>query len=207
MQLTYNTLVSGLLSFVEDTTTDLVIAMGEDRLLRDLDLDIFSDTDDGSADAEIAKPSDFLYLRSPITLSSGITFTILEERSYSYLKVYWPSASAAGVPRYYAHKNETTFAIAPTPIGYTYEFSYGKRPIGLSSGNQETWLSKTVGDALMRSCILSAHEYLKKDPDQIQAAMSEYSSAMQASRAMLSSSLMVRTSPVQSVGEKAEVKA
>lgn len=163
-------------SWAEDSDTEFVteidniIGLGETRLIRDLNLEIFNGISTGNfvtGNQNITKPTDSLAIKSLFFTDTDGDEKYLERKSDDYLTFYWKDASTTGTPKYVSEKDETTLRVVPTPnTTFAWTLSYVKRPTGLSSTTAETFLSKFVGDLLFKACIIESEEYLKEDPSE-----------------------------------------
>ena len=172
---TYATLKAALLAFVEETATDafatdidVIIPLAEDKLLRDLDLELFDVSSSGTmtgSNAYLTKPSGIVALRTMHYTDASGNFQLIEPRSWAMCKDYWPKeSSTTSAPKYFSEYDDTTWFIAGTPAsGLVTTIRYIKRPDGLSSTNTTTWLSTYVGDLLLYACLSIAEQYLKAD--------------------------------------------
>lgn len=171
---TYTTLVEAIQSNTEDTGAEFLayiptaIAMAEDRLLRDLDLELFdvaATSTFGVASPWLAKPSDMVGLRTMHYTDGTGNFNLIEPKTWEFAKDYWPNVNTtSSTPKYYVEFSETNWFIAGTPAsGLTVTIRYIKRPAGLSVGTPTTWLSQHVGDLLLLATLISSEQYLKAD--------------------------------------------
>lgn len=173
MTTTYTTLVSDIQAWLEDDdaefegSVDKVIELGEYRLLRDLDLTIFTSVDTVATVADtatITKPSTDPSVIAWQTLwyGSAPDTVFLELRSHDYVRDYQSGTSDA--PKYYAELNETTWLLAPVPDAiYTINTRGIARPDGLSSGQATSWLGTHASDILLKACLAEAEGFLKSD--------------------------------------------
>jgi len=205
MQITYDQLVTQLENYAEENSLEFetaipnIIALAEDRIIRDLDLSIFDVTVENAMTpgaSTIGKPSDMIAYRNLFILVSGARVR-LQERDESYLLDYWPTTSSTSQPKYFADESPTTFLIAPTPdSGYTYQLRYIQRPAGLSESNQSTWLSQKVGDLVFFQCLVQALGFLREDPanqkGQIALWQANYNRALDLARIELSPFIVAR---------------
>lgn len=176
LTLTYTSLKAMIQTWAEDNDTefttalDNIIGLGELRVLRDLDLEIFDNVATGNfttSSQDITKPSDFISLRSFSYVDGAGKSFFLTRKTYDFLKMYWRTEATTGTPLFYAEYSETTLKVAPTPSnGYTYEIRYIARPTGLSSSTATTWLSDNVADLLFKACMIESEKYLKEDPSE-----------------------------------------
>lgn len=166
---TYASLQSAITSWVEDTDLDFtanldtIIGLGELKLLRDLDLELFEQqatTPTSNGVATLTKPANYLTHRTLHYTDSNSTLQYLQPRTFEYVIDY----GGTGDPRYFAELNETQWQLAPVPTStLTVNVRYTTRPVGLSASMTTTWLSTNAADALLYSCLICAEEFLKSD--------------------------------------------
>lgn len=100
-------------------------------------------------------------------------------RKYEYLKNYWPDATQADVPLYYADTDWDHWYLAPTPNDdYQFEVLYYERISPLSSTNQTNWLTQNAPNAMLFGTLLQAMPFLKNDQRQI--FQQKYTESLQA---------------------------
>jgi hypothetical protein len=149
--MTYNELVTNIRNYTEvganvftDAVINVFITFAENRILRDIDLDVFKLEVTANLTASnrfLTAPSDILTHRYLI-VTSGTDQIFLEFRDTSFMKEYWPNGATTGIPKYYSVWDENTFYIAPTPSSaLAVELGYIYRPAQLSSTNTTTWIS------------------------------------------------------------------
>ncbi len=189
---TYDTLKTALIDFTEDdgaefaSALDQIIALGESKLLKDLDLEIFDTTAVGTftpGSPLVTKPSYAIAIRSMYYTDGSGNFVFIEQKPYEFVKDYWPrQASTTSTPKYYAELNETQLFIAGTPAtGLAYTLRVIRRPDGLSSLNTTTWLSTKAADALLYACLVTSEQFLKAD-NRIGTWRSEYQLALNSAK-------------------------
>jgi hypothetical protein len=197
---TYNQLRAALQSWpVEDNdeyTADLpkIIDMGELRLVRDLNMEIFDETASAivvtSGSRFLTKPTGFIQTRTLWLITSG-TKTPLLQRSRDFCNALAPTPATTGVPRYYCEYSATQWMVVPTPNATgTAESLFIKRPTGLASGTQNTWLGDNVGDVLFLACLMEAENWLKAD-DRFADIKGQYDEKLNIARAELRNSIRV----------------
>jgi hypothetical protein len=148
---------------------DNIIAISENEIQRDLNLEIFNTTATGtilagSAGRLVTKPGDLLVTRSIYYTSAG-TITYLLPKTIEYIETYWPNLSQSSAPLHFAEYSTTQWLIGPcADAAYDYTVRYTVRPTGLSNSNQTTWISTYAADPLFKCCMKNAEEYLKEDP-------------------------------------------
>jgi hypothetical protein len=171
---TYTTLKAALISFTEDQGTefaaavDSIIPLAEDKVLKDLNLELFDDTATstfGVASPWLTKPTGMIALRSLYYTTAGGDFTIIRPRSWEFCKDYWPNESTTtATPKYCAEYSDTEWFVAGTPASaLVVTARYIKRPPGLSGSIATTWLSTSVGDLLFYACLAVSEQFLKAD--------------------------------------------
>jgi hypothetical protein len=184
LQYTYTTLTAAIQSYASENDAvytaniDDFIAKGENRLLRDLDLELFEAWQSvivSGATRNVAKPADTiavnsLFIRDP----SEQEWMELPRRSFEYCIMYAPVETSQGIPQYYSEFDEDDIYVVPTP---NQSYSAGNararctiRPSALSSGNPNTWLGDNVGDMLFQACMVEAYDFLKNEKGMEKAA-------------------------------------
>lgn len=183
-------LKTSIKDFVEDQGTDFdgsindLIKLAEDKVLIDLDIDIFDETDsvtltDAVQTATI--PTGFLKIRSMFN-TSGTTRTFLEQRTFEYLVDYWPSTTVKGTPLYWAPYTTTTIYIAPTPSATTTATARGiKRPTSIITDTAGSWLSLNCGSLLLKACLVVSEQFNIAD-ERIGGWKAEYAEDLEARR-------------------------
>lgn len=168
ISLTYDSLITDLTTWIENQEPEFVenmpsiIGLGELRLLRDLDVELFDQVDTVSVgtNGKATKPTGYVVAR---TLSYVDTYgrrVFILPKQYEYVLDY----GGTGDPLYNAELNETEWLFAPKPsTPKTVDIRYVKRPNGLSPTTQATWFSTTVPDALFFACLVSSEDYIQED--------------------------------------------
>lgn len=185
---TYAELEANLKAWIEDddaefdTSIDDIINLGEMRLWKDLDLDLWSTIDTVAtvaSTATVTPPTTDSELVSYQTIyyDSGSERTFLELRSYDFV-IDHQTPGSTGAPRYYAQQDETTWVLSPIPDdAYTLNCRGITHPTRLSSGNTTTWLSQHMDDMLFKACLAEAEKFVKAD-DRIPVWENDYQSAL-----------------------------
>ena len=186
--MTYNELVDNIRSFTEidanalpNSIINTFILMTENRILRDIDLDVFkleAYANMTQGNKFLTAPSDILTHRYMMIQSTTNIF--LEFRDTSFMKQYWPDGSVQGVPKYYSVWDQNTFYIAPTPNqNYYVELGYIYKPAQLSATNQTTWVSINAPEALLYGCLNQAYSYTKGPLEMLQYFDNAYKQSIQ----------------------------
>lgn len=179
LQWTATELTAKLQQFLEDDDLEFagsipdIINLGEIRVLRDLDLAMFSREQGYSTvvqTATITKPNEYLTDYQPglraITIREGGRNHMLELRSLEWINDY--SVEDVGFyarPKYYAELDESTWVVAPVPdSSYSGNIYWTSRPTPLAiTTNESNWLSDNVGDLLFKACLAESEQFLKSD--------------------------------------------
>jgi hypothetical protein len=188
--MTYDELVTNIRNYTEvdanvfsNSVINTFITMAENRILRDIDLDVFKLEVTGNLSANnrfLTAPTDILTHRYMLLTSPTGDQLFLDFRDTSFMKEYWPDGTQTGVPKYYAVWDQNTFYVAPTPsLAYTVELGYIYRPAQLSATNPTTWVSTNAPEALLYACLIQAYSYTKGPPDMLAYFNNSYREALQ----------------------------
>jgi len=187
--MTYDELVTNIRNYTNvdanvfsSAVINTFITMAENRILRDIDLDVFKKESTGtmtSGNKFLAAPSDLLTHRY-MMVTVGDDQVFLDFRDTSFMKEYWADGATTGVPKYYSVWDQNTFYVAPTPnSNYTVELGYLYRPSQLSSANPTTWISDNVPEALLYACLIQAYSYTKGPAEMLAFFDASYKQAIQ----------------------------
>jgi hypothetical protein len=187
--MTYDELVTNIRNYTEvdanvftNAVINTFILMTENRILRDIDLDIFKLEVQGNltkGSKFLTTPSDILTHRYLI-LNTPDNQIFLDFRDTSFMKEYWSSGSEEGQPKYYSVWDQNTFYVAPTPdASYAVELGYIYKPAQLSATNPTTWVSINAPEALLYGCLIQAYSYTKGPADLISYFNNAYKEAIQ----------------------------
>lgn len=187
--MTYDELVTNIRNYTEVDSNvftlpviNTFITMAENRILRDIDLDVFKKEQTGSMTAGnkfLTAPSQILTHRYMMVTVDGRQI-FLDFRDTSFMKEYWPDGTATSVPKYYSVWDEDTFYIAPTPAqNYVVELGFIYRPAQLSQANQNTWISTNAPEALLYACLIQAYSYTKGPTEMLGFFDASYKQAIQ----------------------------
>ena len=188
--MTYDELVTNIRNYTEvdsnvfsNSVINTFITMAENRILRDIDLDVFKLEVAGSLTSGnrfLTAPSDILTHRYMILTSVGGDQIFLDFRDTSFMKEYWADSTATGLPKYYSVWDQNTFYVAPTPdSNYVAELGYLYKPAQLSESNQTTWISTNAPEALLYGCLVQAYSYTKGPLEMLSYFDNAYKQAIQ----------------------------
>ena len=196
---TYSELTQQILDYTEVSTdvltatrTNDFIEHAENRIFRDVDLDVFK----SHQTANLISGSAFLSLPggttpTPESLGTVRTFQIypasgtptrdfLEQRDISFMNEYWPDRTSTGTPRYWAWWDHNSIYVAPTPdSAYNVELGITRLPTRLSSTNTTSWLGNNAPAVLLYGCLAEAFKFLKGPAEMLQLYEQSYQRAIQ----------------------------
>lgn len=166
----YDDLSEKLVSYTEDEGPEFaaniptIIQNGQERLVRDLNLEIFKGVAPGNFTINnnyLSKNPDILVLDEFYYKNSLNKWRLLLPRSYGFCIAYWPDLTATGDPRFYNEFNENQHFIVPTPAAAYSTTQRGLvRPSALDDDNQENWLTKHAGDLLFYAALVESEKFL-----------------------------------------------
>lgn len=187
---TYDSLTGEIQDWIEENDAEFtdgedgeglatIVKLAEERLLRDLDLEVFdvmdtsltmvAGTSQYSLPATCVSPREFWYVPVGSSASSGAR-TPLYPKSEGYCRLYAPNPATQGTPKFWAHCGEPTLAgvskvlIAPTPdAAYPVLLKMMQRPTSLVSDTGGTYLSRHFGAALFHACLIEVEIRLMAD--------------------------------------------
>ena len=187
--MTYDELVTNIRNYTEvdanvfsNSVINTFITFAENRILRDIDLDVFKLEVAGSMTSGnkfLTAPSDILTHRY-MMITSGTNQIFLDFRDTSFMKEYWPNGASTGTPKYYSVWDQNTFYVAPTPnADFSVELGYIYRPAQLSPVTPTTWISTNAPEALFYACLIQAYSYTKGPLEMLQYFENSYKQAVQ----------------------------
>jgi hypothetical protein len=187
--MTFNELVTNIRNYTDvdanvfsESVINTFVTMAENRILRDIDLDVFKREDTGSLSANnrfLTAPNEILTHRYMMVVVDGDRI-FLDFRDQSFMREYWPDYTQTGVPKYYSVWDQNTFSVAPTPgLNYTVQMGYIYRPPQISSTNQTSWISTNAPEALLYACLIQAYSYTKGPPEMMAYFENSYKQAIQ----------------------------
>lgn len=188
--MTYDELVTNIRNYTEvgsnvftNSVINTFITMAENRILRDIDLDVFKKEVTGTmtlGNKFLTAPTDILTHRYMMITNANSDQIFLGFRDTSFMKEYWADGTDTGVPRYYSVWDQNTFYVAPTPnANFSVELGYIYRPAQLSSTNTTTWVSINAPEALLYACLIQAYSYTKGPGDMLGYFENSYKQALQ----------------------------
>ena len=176
-----------------DVLTDVIvndfIEHAEDRIFREVDLDVFRSYQTASltvGNPFVAVPginiTQDAFTRSVQIYTAGGTPTreYLIQKDVTFMNEYWPNRDSTGKPKYYANWDQDRLYLAPTPnSAYKIELALNKQPTGLSASNTTTWVSTNAPKVLLYACLVEAYRFLKGPDNMLQYYEQGYQQALQ----------------------------
>jgi hypothetical protein len=160
--------------------TDTIIRQAEERIVRSVQLPYFRKNVTGNATSSnkyLSAPSDFLSVYSIAAISAGEQFYLLP-KDVAFIREAYPSATATGLPKYYALFDENTFLLGPTPnSNYEMELHYYYEPASIVDTGT-SWLGDNAENALLYGCLVEGYTVLKGDPEIMQVYADRYMDAL-----------------------------
>ena len=188
MSWTYSTLTSAIQAWTENDATeftdqiDTIIALAEERIYREADLDVFRKYATASltnADRFLDKPSDIVVDRWMNVSVNSSKYNLLRKDT-SFIAEYWPDPTSTSAPLFYADWDQATFILGPTPdSNYTVELAYTYRPTGLTSVNTTTWLGTNTPGLILAACLVEAFNFMKGEKMDLEQWEAKYQQALQ----------------------------
>jgi hypothetical protein len=187
--MTFNELVTNIRNYTDvdanvfsEPVINTFVTMAENRILRDIDLDVFKREDVGALSTNnrfLTAPNEILTHRYMMVVVAGERI-FLDFRDQSFMREYWPDYTETGVPKYYSVWDQNTFSVAPTPNqNYQVQLGYIYRPAQVSSTNQTSWISTNAPEALLYACLIQAYSYTKGPPEMLAYFENSYKQAIQ----------------------------
>ena len=186
----YSELVTNIRNYTDvdsnvltEPVVDTFILMTENRILREVDLDVFKKEVTGNltpTNRFLSTPADILTHRYLMVRDQEGNQVFLEFRDTSFMKEYWADSTQTGLPKYYSVWDQNTFYVAPTPnSNYDAQLGYIYKPAPISASNPNTWIGDNIPEALLYGCLVQAYSYTKGPPDMMAYFDQSYKQAIQ----------------------------
>ncbi len=178
----YTELVDAIKEGCEYEEADFVAAIpnfvkrAEERILRDVDLPAFHQTDTTnvtSASKFLSTPPGYLY-----TQYLSVNGRMLLQKQADWIAECYPTGTAASAPIYYAQWDENSLVLGPTPdSAYAAEIRYTRLPDSIVT-ESTTWLGDNAHRALLYASLVEAAIYMRQDDNVILAFENSYQDAL-----------------------------
>lgn len=183
----YSELTSLLQDYLQTTETAFVndiptfVRQAEERINRAVIIPDLRKTDTltmSTGTETVSKPSDYLTTFSlQITTSGSERFLLLKDENF--LREAHPDTTDTGTPKYYAHRDDSSWSFAPVPdANYDLTVTYYYDPESIVTAST-SWLGDNAETVLLYGCLVEGYTYLKGEPDLIQLYEQRYQSALQ----------------------------
>lgn len=179
----YTELVAAIQENCEYEEAEFVAAIpsfvkrAEERILRDVDLPAFHQTDTTNTTLGsrfLSTPTGYLY---PHYLS--VNGRMLLQKQVDWIAECYPPGTASAAPIYYAQWDENSLVLGPTPAAaYATELRYTRLPESIVTANT-TWLGDNAHRALLYASLVEAGIYMRQDDTVLLAFEKSYESALQ----------------------------
>jgi hypothetical protein len=169
----YSAILSAAQQVLEDSSQEFkdyvptALFLAEEALHRDIDTDGLAYTTVMPAVVSspfLNKPNDYRYTKD-VSFKTSTGKQILELKTPSYLDVYWPKETSVGVPKYYAHVNQTKIKVAPAPVSaYSVSIHYKRRIPSLSASQPTNYFTSVTPGALFYKTLGYLAEFNRNYP-------------------------------------------
>lgn len=165
---TYTTLSTEVLNYTEDDSDEFaaslpyIIKNAQERVVRELDLEIFKQTYEGTFTASTnfqTKPTELLTISSIYYYDPDeAEWNLVLPRSYDFCRLY----AGSGKPKYYDEGfSDTQIYLVRLPnIAYSYNIRGLRRPDYISPTKEDNWISKFAGDLLFYASLVESEGFL-----------------------------------------------
>jgi hypothetical protein len=194
----YAELTTAIQDYTENTFTEEQLAtfvqQAEERIYNTVQFPSLRKNVTGALTAEnkyLSSPSDFLAVYSLAVIDSSGDYTFLLNKDVNFIREAYPSATTAGMPKYYALfgstttnanppviTNELSFILGPTPDeAYGVELHYYYYPTSISVAGT-SWLGDNYSPVLLYGSLVEAVTFMKSDTEALTLYISKYNEAL-----------------------------
>lgn len=167
---TYTELSTNILNYTEDDSDEFstelpnIIKNAQDRVTRDLDLEIFKQTytDTFTVNSHyVSKPSDILTISSFFYVDGSNNNIFLQPRGYDFC-VMWGGLNVSGTLKYYneGYSDSQIFVVKRPSQAFTYHIRGLKRPDYMTPSKASNWLGNHAGDLLLFAALVESERFL-----------------------------------------------
>lgn len=166
--MTYSSLVQDLQDYCERSDDPFInqiptfIQLAENRVASESKPLGFVRTVNGTLSGNIlVKPVRWRKTKN-FCLIVGADRKYLYNRSYEFLRKYWPDVAKTDEPYYYSDYDYEHLFVVPTPaLQYQFEMQYYELPEPLSTVNQTNWTTQYAPQLLLYASLMEAMPFLK----------------------------------------------
>lgn len=204
---TYNGLLALIEAFVEDDTAEFESAVigainrAEERILRDIDLAIWNETQSASTSNGVASFTKSFSGAPVQQIFFTASMDFATRRSLAFIRAY----GGSGVPKYF-YEDATRIYWAPTPDNsYAYQTTYLSRPTPLSVSNQSNWITENLADLLLYATLVESEKFLIA-PERVQEFEASYNQMLGPARAFWRAQMQQAYEPVNPTPEPVQTR-
>ena len=137
----------------------------------------------------IVLPTDYINVKSiEITTAAGVVNLL--SKAAEYLNEMYPVTATQAQPKFWAHYDETSINIAPTPDQiYPLTLHYFAMPASIVTAGT-TWLGTNYEHVLLYGSVIQAYTFLKGAPDVMTYYQTQYDAALAELKGVASESKM-----------------
>lgn len=190
----YTQLSAALVAYTENTSQDFVdnistfVKQAETRIYNTVQLTSLRRNVTGvltAGNKYLQAPTDFLSVFSLAVVDASGNYEYLLDKDVNFIRAAYPSASATGLPKFYAifgprsdDAAELSFILGPMPDDdYEVELHYFYYPESIvTAGN--TWLGDNFDPVLLYGSLVEAYTYMKGEQDLINLYNQKYMEAL-----------------------------
>ena len=166
----YTTLTTDIINTTENDSTEFlnqlpnIVNRAEERLTDELDdygLVTYTSVAVSQGNNIVTLPTGTRILKNFNVVVNGKRTSILVKTD-EYLRDYWNVSASTGEPKYYAHKDNTTIMVAPTPSSTSNgEIVHVTRPTTLTSASPTNYFTGFCYNALFNACLVESYIFMK----------------------------------------------
>lgn len=190
----YTQLSAALVAYTENTSQDFAdnistfVKQAETRIYNTVQLTSLRRNVTGvltAGNKYLQAPTDFLSVFSLAVVDASGNYEYLLDKDVNFIRAAYPSASATGLPKFYAifgprsdDAAELSFILGPMPDDdYEVELHYFYYPESIvTAGN--TWLGDNFDPVLLYGSLVEAYTYMKGEQDLINLYNQKYMEAL-----------------------------
>jgi hypothetical protein len=121
----------------------------------------------------VSLPTDYLSTWELAVIVSNLYYYLLP-KDVSFMREAYPNPATTGTPKYFAHLDEQTLAVAPTPTAtYTGVLNYFYYPESIVTAGT-SWVGDNFDNVLLYGCMVEAAAFMKSEQDIVKQYSEQY---------------------------------
>lgn len=197
--MTYTELVAAIEAYTQNYEQDFVanipvfVAQAEQRIYNSVQFPALRKNVTGTTTASnkyLSAPNDFLSVYSIAVVDAAGTYEFLLNKDVNFIRQAYPTATATGLPKYYALfgptvnvsavTDELSFLLGPTPdADYAIELHYYYYPESITvAADGRTWLGDNFDSVLLYGSLVEAYTFMKGEADLVTLYDGKYKEAL-----------------------------